>query len=701
VDRRADIWAFGVVLFEMLSGKRLFEEETVSDTLAAVLRAEIEWDRLPDTVSPGMRLLLERCLERDPMRRLRDVGEARIFLEDGAKDSSMLASGSIAALAAGESGVSGGRRGLPLWAAAAMGIVLAAAGTVLGWQVLGRSAPSQLLNLTLPPPPKGTFDLNPSNPGPAALSPDGTMVVYTGSEGSGPVNLYLRRLDSPEATVISGATDATYPFWSPDSRYIGFASEDKLKKVAVSGGPPVTLCDAGNMKGGTWNADGVILFAPSHDTGIHRVSASGGKAVEITTINKEGGENSHRHPRFLPDGRQFLFLSRGNEAGIDSNRVYLASLDEGDPRVIATSQAAAEYSAGHLLTVREGILLAAPMDPGAGTVGADAVPLVEDILVISAGAACAVFSSTVDGMLVYQVSVGKTEKVLEWIGPGDSRVGRVGETGELAHPRVSPDGSQAVVEVLDPDTEARDLWLVNLETGLRTRFTFDRGDERNAQWTPDGKDILYTATMDSTHRIMSRPVEGTEGATVLLEGDRRIVVTGITPDGTAAMVMQEDPETDWNVYRMPLDTGDLEVLVEGEKTDGGAVVSPDGRWYAYYTETPENEWNTIVRPMAGGDRLWQIDTDGGVYPFWGSDGATLFYIDYSGNIMEVPVDGSGSTFRAGAPKAFAKVAAPQPGGAYVSLHPDGDRILHVGGEVSENESGYLRLVTDWRRGLAN
>jgi len=699
VDRRADIWAFGVILFEMLSGKRLFDGDTVSDTLAAVLRAEIEWDRLPETTSPGMRLLLERCLERDPRRRLRDVGEARIFLEAGAKDSSILAAPSLTSLSL-PAGKASGRRGLPVWATALIGIVLAAGGVLLGWKVIGRAEPPPVLNLTLPPPTNGAFDLNPSNPGPAALSPDGTMVVYAAHDESGPVTLHLRRLDSPDATVLSGTSDAVYPFWSPDSRYIGFASEGKLKKVAVSGGPPTTLCPAENMKGGTWNRDGVILFAPTAASAVCRVPASGGKAVEITTIDKEDGENSHRHPRFLPDGRRFLFLARLEGARSDSNRVYLGSLDGGDPRIIAASETEAEYSAGHLLTVREGILLAAPMDLESGDPGPDEVPLVENIPVISTGAAYGVFSSNVNGMLLYQVSVGKAEKFLAWAGPGGSQLGRVGDPGEFQRPRVSPDGTQAVVEVLDPELESSDLWLVDLETGLRTRFTFDPGDERNAMWTPDGKEILYTAKVDSTYSIMRRPVEGSGGAIVVHEGDRDIELGGVSPDGSVLMVFQQDPETDWNIYRMAPDTGKMDLLIGGEGTDAGGSISPDGRWFVYFTYTASDTWEVIVRPMVGGDRRWQVDRDEGVYPFWGSDGKTIFYIDTSGEIMMVPVDGSGSTFRAGAPKPFAQVSPPNPGGVPVSLHPDGDRILYVGGDVSEDEKGYLRLVTDWRRGLA-
>ncbi len=571
---------------------------------------------------------------------------------------------------------------------------------MLGWKVLGRSAPPQVLNLTVPPPPGGAFDLSGTDPGPVALSPDGTMMAYAARDASGPVTLHLRRLDSPDATVITGTTDAVYPFWSPDSRYVGFASDGKLKKVAVAGGPPVVLCPASNMKGGTWNRDGVILFAPDHKSGIHRVSASGGTAVEITTINRDDGENSHREPRFLPGGQRFLFLARMIPARNDSNRVYIGSLDGSPPQMIATSEAQAEYSAGSLLTVREGVLLATPMDPRTGKLGPDGIPLVENILVLSGGAVCAVYSSTGEGMLTYQISTGSAEQFLAWTGPSGTQLGRVGEPGQFRRPRVSPDGTQAVVEVVDPETETSDLWLVNLDSGLRTRFTFDPGDEQDAVWTPDGKSVLYETQVDSTYRIVSRPVEGTGGATVLYEGTEEVTSDGMTPDGSTLMVTREDPDTGYNIYEMAVDTGKMELKVGDKGLDVVAQVSPDGRWFAYTKQSASGAWEVIVRPMTGGNRQWQVDRDEGVYPFWGPHGKKLFYIEASGEVMEVPVDGSGSTFKTGAPKLFAQVSAPVAGGIPVSLGPDGDRLLYVGGDVSEDEKGFLRLVTDWRRGLA-
>lgn len=701
VDRRADIWSFGAVVFEMLTGKRLFEGETISDTLAAVLRQDIEWDELPDNTSPGIRRLLERCLERDPLRRLRDIGEARVFLEAGAQDSSLLASVSSMDL----SSATGFREaraghGLPLWGTVAIAATLAVLGTLLGWQVLGRPKAPPLFNTALPSPADQAFHLISARPGPAAISPDGTMVVYSARDNTGTFRLYLRHLDSPDGTTISGTEGASYPFWSPDNRYVGFFDDDesKLKKVAVSGGPPVSLCEAGNLKGGTWNQDGVILFAESHDSGIFQVPASGGEPVSVTSIKET--ENSHRHPRFLPGGEQFLFLARVPIGGPREHRVMLGSLNGEEPRLIASSQVAAEYSKGHLLTVREGILLATPFDLKSGALGEGGTPLVEDILIISNDAACAVYSSTVDGMLVYQVSKGKMEKSLQWAGASVTSVGKIGEPGEFFRPRISPDGSQAVVEMLDPATETSDLWLVNLETGLRNRFTFDPGNERHAVWTPDGTTVFYVSSADSTYQVLRQPVEGTGGLSSVYEATRNTVLSGMTPDGSNLMVTMNNTETQWDVLSLNIESGELVPIANTGESEYWGVVSPDGRWFAYNQSRQANV-EVIVRPMVGGQRQWQIGGGEGLYPFWAPDGNTLYFITITGDLMATEVDGSGSTFRAGEPKIYMSVGQPEFEGLHICIHPDGKRILEVYGGQSDDESGYLQLVTDWKRGLAN
>jgi len=698
VDRRADIWSFGVVLFEMLAGRRLFDGDTVSDTLAAVLKDEVDWDRLPEDTSIGMRRLLERCLERDPRRRLRDIGEARIFLEAGAADASLLGSmmSDVSTLSSDpDPAASHGARSLAV--TIAFVAVAAIAGVLVGWQLLAGPGAPPVYNMALPAPDGAVYNFSTARPGPPRVSPDGSMVVFAVRATEGLPTLHLRRLENPYSTPIAGTENGLYPFWTADGLTIGFGTQDgRLRKIPVTGGPAVTLCDAPNMKGGTANADGVILFAPDSGSGIHRVSVSGGESVEIVPLDREAGYDSYRHPRFLPDGRHFFFLARRSGSQMIEHEIFLASLDGAPPRRIATSQSQAEYSRGHLLTVRERTLLASPFDPESGEVG-EAMPLVEDIL-IDTGAAMGLFSGSDDGALVYMVSVGTTERSLEWLGRGDVRLGEVGEPGRFARPRISPDGRQAIVEIHVFDRSESDLWLLDLGTGLRTRFTFEAGLETNAVWAPDGKRILYTAFSDSVSRIVTRPVEGTGTPSIVYEFEGEAAVTAISPDGSTIYLNQLSPETQYDIFSLPIEGGTPTRLLETPMVDYSAKVSPDGRWLVYGSGDGM-DWDVYVRPVSGGERRWQVNQGPGLYPFWGPRGDRIYYVGTNGEFVEVQVDGSTSTFRAGEHERFAMITAPAAGGTYVSLHPDGEKLLVVSGELSENESAALQLVTDWPRGL--
>jgi serine/threonine protein kinase/Tol biopolymer transport system component len=698
VDRRADIWSFGVVLFEMLTGRRLFEGDTVSDTLASVLKDDVAWDQLPEETSPGMRRLLERCLERDPRRRLRDIGEARVFLEAAAADASLL--GSVASVVGSlpddpDLGTTQRRRGALV--TVALALAAAVAGTLVGWQLVARPEAPPVYNMAMPVPPGAVYNFSTARPGPPRISPDGSMVVFAVREGSSQTVLHLRRLADPHSTPLTGTEEGLYPFWSADSRTIGFGTVDgRLRRVPVAGGPPVTLCDAANMKGATTNADGVVLFAPAAGTGIQRVSSAGGTPVEITTVDQDAGHDSHRHPRFLPDGEHFLYLARRTGGQIDEHDIYLASIDGGEPRLVLRSQTQAEFSRGHLLSVREGTLLATPFDPSSEELG-EPIPLVEDVLV-DTGAALGVFSANDDGGLVYMVRTGGADRFLEWVGLGDEPLGRVGDPGGLERPRVSPDGRQAVVEVYGDDPGEGDLWLVDLENGLRTRFTFEPGYEGAAEWTPDGTRVVYTAFADSVARIVVRPVEGTGDPSVLYEFEGDVAPTGVTPDGNTVLINQRNPETDYDVHSLPMDGGTPTLLVETPLVDYSAAVSPDGRWMVYGSGQG-SEWDVYVRPVSGGERRWQINREPALYPFWGARGERIYYVLTNGELRFVEVDGSSSTFRTGAPQRFAAVSPPGAGGVYVSMHPDGERLLTVSGSVAANESSDLQLVTDWTRGL--
>ncbi|MEZ4387163.1 MAG: protein kinase [Candidatus Krumholzibacteriia bacterium] len=699
VDRRADIWAFGVILFEMLTGKRLFQGDTVSDTLAAVLRAEPEWDTLPVEEAPALCRLIERCLERNPKQRLRDIGEARIFLQDGGASGTHLSFSRLDHVV-GPAGRPAGRP--PLVLAAAVAAVCLAVGALAGWQILGKPAPAPVLHAMIPPPRDTDYDLKGTAPGPAMLSPDGTMVTFAAVDAQGVSRLYLRHLDQGESVGLPGTEGAVYPFWSPDNRAIAFFENGagKLRKVAVAGGPPVTLCPAPNGKGGTWNRDGVIVFAPDYNVPLFRVPAIGGEPVAITRLAPEF--DSHRHPRFLPDGERFIFTARRGGGG-QVNSIYLASLDTTvAPRVIGESQADADFADGHLLTVREGVLMATPFSPDQDHVTEGGVPLVENILTLP-GAAVAVFSTSASGMLVFQTGASmEAGTLLLWTDLAGGASEPIGDPGQMYHPAISPDGARAVIEVENASDEGTDLWLVDLASGLKTRFTFAVGDETRAVWSRDGASVFYQSQHDGVSRVIQQPVEGQGAGAIVVESTREASPSSLSPDDGDLLLNWECEDSRIEMRRLSLNEGDgvpVTVASVAGKNLGGGKYSPDGRWIAYHTETAAG-WDVFVIPAAGGARKWQVTSDGAVYPKWSRDGTRLWVSRFSGELRSYEVDGSGQTFKVGPHRSEVTVASPEASGCFYDLHPDGLHLLQTGTDPSfRAEVSYLHLVTDWRRGL--
>jgi Tol biopolymer transport system component len=699
VDRRTDIWAFGVILFEMLTGKRLFQGETNSDTLAAVLRAEPEWNLLPVAEAPALCRLVERCLERNPKQRLRDIGEARIFLQDGSGTGSHLSFSSLAPASVAADAVRGRAPALLL-----IGVTCAclAVGALVGWKVLGRPAPAPVLHAMIPPPDKTSYSLGSTHPGGAVISPDGTMLAFAATNGEGVTQLYLRHLDKGESGALSGTETAAYPFWSPDNKYLGYWEESgkKLRKVAVAGGPPVTLCPAESLKGGSWNSKGEIIFAPGANSGIFMVPEIGGEPVRLTKVGAD--YNSHRHPRFLPGGREFLFVGRSSsDAGVHS--VFLANLDSTKvPRVISTSQGQAEYIDGNLLTVREGVLMATPFKPSQEKATAGSTPLVENVLYIKS-AVVGVYSVSQTGMMVYQTGASsEAGRMLSWTDVASGGSQPLGEPGQIYHPKISPDGQRAVVEVRNSSNEGTDLWLVDLVSGLRTRFTFAPGDEVHATWSPTGDTVFYESKEGGGFRIMEQPVDGQGGASIVLESKREIQPTSVAAGGRYILLDFEREDGKSEMQRLSLDGGSTKpvLVASADKVNlGGGVLSPDNRWIAYHTQTAAG-WDVFVMPAAGGARKWQVTTDGAVYPKWSRDGKELWVSRFSGDLRAYAVDGSGDTFHIGNFRKTLSVSSPDGTGSYYDLGPDGKRILQAGTDPAfRAQVSYLHLVTDWKRGL--
>ncbi len=448
---------------------------------------------------PTIRELIGRCLRKKPQQRLQAIGDARIVLEEYLADpeaSAAVATDGIPVAAS----VPRWRRLMP-WAVAA-GLAVALGGLL--WSVSARTP--QVISATIPPPADAEFYLNPNSPGPVAVSPDGRSIAFSAQDLNGDILLYVRRLDAPQAQALSGTDNAAYPFWSPDSRWIGYFNrpEGTLKKIDTNGGPPVTLTQAPNGKGGTWNEDGVIVFAPDASTPLHRVSSAGGQSEPVTEID---GEVAQLAPASALPARRAPGHIPGPGQHPATESLLVTDLEGGATREVMATDTQAEYASGHLLFVRERALMAQPFDPGTAQFEGEAVPLAEDVLTIQ-GASLADFSLSDTGILSFATGRSEEQTQLEWRDRAGDDGGTVGDEAPYRTAVLSPDGTLAIAEVIDEATGTQDLWVFDIERGLRTRFTFDPAQDIWPVWSPDGRTIYFASNRQGNFGIYKKSLEG-------------------------------------------------------------------------------------------------------------------------------------------------------------------------------------------------
>ena len=703
VNKRADVWAFGVVFYEMMTGRRPFEGRTVSDTLASVLARDPDLDALPTNTPPAVHRLLRRCFEKEPTKRLRDVAEGVLQLEDGLATPPPPVAPDTAS------------RQVQLWQqplSIALIVLLVAMGTGLTmWSLMGPGGTTSL------PLRRFAIDLGPARPIPVAnvhampaWSPDGTQLVYAANL-SGTTQLYVRDLDQLDARPIAGTENAFEPFFSPDGEWVGFYTPSgigsgELKRVAVRGGTPLTLCECFPPAGATWLADGTIILthAPTEVTApiLVRIPETGGTPEPLTTLDLESGESAHFWPHALPGGTAVLFTILG-ELDTDTSRVAVLSLDTGEQHVVVEGGFNARYvSTGHLVFGRQGALWGVPFDLDLlATTGPEEV-LVQGIEVNELYGSMALAASG-DGSLVYvrggaAGTVGET-RTLVW-------VDREGREEPIAMPprpyfaaRLSPDGTRVAVEVRDENT---DIWVHNLARGTQTRLTFDPGLDRFPVWTPDGEHIAFSSdrTGVGLYDVFWKLAVGTgQPELVVTDPDRRLDAWSWTPDGQSLLL--NEAGLDIGIVTLDGDRTRQPVLEEAFQ-EGSPEVSPDGRWMAYRS-AESGRLEIFVRPFPDVDGgKWQVSTEGGNYPAWSPDGRELFYRTLDGAaVMGVTVE-TEPTFRVGIPVARVQ-------GDYVysagngrnwDISPDGQRFLmlkNVGQRATEDAPPppTLTVVLNW------
>jgi eukaryotic-like serine/threonine-protein kinase len=694
LDKRTDIWSFACVLYEMLTGRRAFGGDGISDTLVFILSKEPDWSALPSAAPAGIRRLLSRCLQKDPRRRLRDIGDARLEIERllaGAPEDE--------AAPAIPPGPAHGRRERLVWAAASLALGAIVAGLAT-WVAL-RPAPgaAALKRFVIPVSGLGAVGSTALGRHVVTLSPDGRHLVFVANR-----RLYLRPLNRLEAVPMGGTegnnpTHARDPFFSPDGEWIGFWHAGRLKKIPVGGGAPVTLCEADQPFGATWGEDGTILFGQG-SRGIWQVPATGGGAP-VQAIRVQEGEQAHGPQRLPGGGDWVLFTLRpANPASWDSARGVVQSTSTGERKVLIEGGTDVRYlPTGHLMYVLRGTVLAVPFDVARRAVLGGPVALVEGVMQVTGQTGAAQFSVSRDGTLAYlPATAGATaQRALVWV----DRRGREELVGAPARVYVgvalSPDGTRVALGAQDEDN---DIWIWNFARRTFTRFTFDPGAEGLPLWSPDGRRIVFFARGTAGSNLFWQTADAA-GAPERLTASQNLQVPNSFSHGGDQLVLHEtDAKTGTDLRLLSLE-GDrrTEVLVQTTFNERNGEISPDGRWIAY-DSNESGRTEVYVRPFpsvhAG---RWQISTGGGVRPIWAPSSRELFYVapgETASRMMTVPVQ-TATVFSHGSPEMLfeGRYFLASTNRTY-AVASDGQRFLMVKeGDTSTDTAAQVVVVENW------
>jgi len=674
VDKRADIWAFGAVLFEMLTGTRAFPGEDLTDTLAAVVKLDPTWDAVGAGVPARVRQVLRVCLQKDPRQRAQAIGDVRLALEGAFETAAPPVSASATPAAP---------RGRLAWMIA-LGIaaVVIAALAVPALRHLREVPPSEppVMRFTIAPPDGVTVTSAPM------ISPDGTRVVFAGGGA-----LFVRPLDALAAQRLPATEGAGFPFWSPDSLSIGFFASGKLKKVDVAGGPAVTLCDAPDGRGGAWSRTGVIVFAPTLATGLQQVSAGGGTPAPATILDAATQAISHKWPQFLPDGEHFLYW---NQAAPGSTGIYVTSLGSKTSTLLVLTDARAEYAPpGALLFLRGTTLMRQPFDTAGLRLTGDAAPVAEDIAL--PGSNDAAFSVSHTGVLAYSTGQAAAIRRLVWVDRRGGVTPLALAPGVYDSPALSPDGQQIVLIVRD--ATGAHLWVYDIARGTLGKRTFEGRDNSFPIWTRDGTFL----TFGRSGPLMRVRADGSGTAEPLVT-DAQLpgvkMATSWSPDSRLLALQSGQPG---DVFVRDAE-GTLHPTLTTSAGEREGRFSPDGHWLAYRSNET-GRWEVYVQSYPPGHGKWQISTDGGGQGMWAPTGRELFY--KSGNRMMVADVELGATFKAGTPRVLFEMPLPDrapDNPDRFGVTPDAQRFLVLTtatGEKGAASTPPITVVLNWAQAL--
>jgi Tol biopolymer transport system component len=694
-NQRADIWAFGCVLVELLSGRSPFARPTASESLAAVLEHTPDLTTLPPATPESVRSLIRHCLDKDPQRRLRDVADARLILED--------------ALGAEAGAPARRRRAIFAWVASAAGLA-AVLITAIGW--LAGDAPPEparvVSTVVLPSGLRlGSTDLaGRFAESHFAVAPDGSRIAIVAIEASGQSRLWIRELSSDAFQPLAGTEGGSAPFWSPDSTMIGFIAEGRLRTIPAAGGTPFTVSPTA-FPPGSWNRQRQILFAPAGRSRLHVVAATGGGSRPVTELDAASGEAQHSEPAFLPDGRRFLYFSLGTVAGgaLDPRGVFVGSLDPSEaPRLLLAGVRQARYAAGHLLFVRDGTLMAQPFDADRLRLSGSALPIIEDVRSPGSGATgpTAAYSASAQGVLAYQAGL-RTRSRPVLVDRGGREIASLGVPGDISDVAVSPDGSAIAVSVIDTARSTRDLWVYPTAGGPGRRVTFEAADEFAPVWSPDGARLLFSSLRDGLVQLAIVDVNGTAPPQPF-EADREGIgryAADWSRDNRAVLYVgggRAIARSD--LFVAPLAEGrQSRALLDSTFVETHGRIAPAGDWMAYASnETGRLEVYIDRFPALGDKRI--VSADGGGWPRWSRDGGELFYVMPGGDLVAAPVRRAGGRLEIASPRALFPLNARGPVrlDAYgYDVLPDGRFVVNR--LLAEPGTSAITIVLNWTTAL--
>ena len=684
-DPRSDIFSLGSVLYEMVAGRRPFEGKSQISLASAILEKDPEpISTIKPLTPPAFEHTVNTCLQKDPEERFQTAHDVKLELQWVASSSSSTA---MAAMPARTS-ISRKRERLT-WLLAL--IVLLALGVIAGIFFRPSVPPPPITRTAINPPEKTFFNMVGDSAGPPVLSPDGTAVAFTATRTDGSTAIWVRPMDALEAHVLPGTEDAIFPFWSPDSRSLGFFADGKLKTVELNGGAAQVIADAAFGRGGAWGADGVIVYSPETQTPIVRVSATGGTPVPVTTIDRQQ-HTSHRWPFFLPDGKHFLYVAINHDTSkAENNTLYYASVDGKENRALFRSQTNAIYAGGFLMFARGDQLMAQPFDPASGTVSGQPVNVAKGVMndITTWHMKATAFG---DNLLILG-SGGSGDWQLLWLDRNGKQIGIAADKlTNLGVAAISPQGDRIAMQL---DNGVTDIWVLDLARGVRTRLTF--GPTLNAYpiWSPDGKWIVYTSDRHGHSELYRKPADGSGPEELLLSDEQISVGNNWTKDGKY-LIYTRGPGGGQELWALPLAGERKPQLLVPHAANSFVTmgsVSPNGRWITYTSNesgTPE-----VYVAAFHGQGKWQLSPNGGSQSKWGSDGKQIYYLDPRFNLFSVPLNEAGDALQFGTPQLLVPTwSAPA---VFYDVSPDGKKILLD--KVSQQVNPTMTVVTNYAAAL--